>query len=460
MSRVVIAKKPDLTFLTINKNNQDLTSCPLPIIIKKGGNLDWEANYYLTQFGGGSNTYNISPKATTVEKKAYSLNMFCQFIEDYTTKLKEINDSTLYDYVELLKQRNVTDKTIISHVRTALAYIVHLSHLNPDWNLSTSKQETKRKYGVHYIIKKYNSGRFEKEYLYHRCLDGLINISAVAEFIHDDQFAKWLDAINVTKIHPEPNDFIIYRWQAFGTLLDMTGSRISEIHKITKTMIKKAAKDLLDPSAKHILRNIPITKGKYKGKTRQVPVTKEDLQIILLYLDLVEEKFPNIKHDAIFVDLNTGAPLKQSYLKNYARKVINNSPYAKELRNIVNHSFRHRFITLHIAKSIMKISKFGSFTNILTVAANACRKITMHASNATLSHYIHLATEINEENLFEHQELAKVSSQVRIKLNKMINVSKMLKMKEIDETEALKQLLLEINTLKKLSLESTPEIAF
>jgi len=42
----------------------------------------------------------------------------------------------------------------------------------------------------------------------------------------------------------------------------------------------------------------------------------------------------------------------------------------------------------------------------------------------------------------------------------MINVSKMLKMKEIDETEALKQLLLEINTLKKLNLESTPEIAF
>lgn len=460
MSKVIIAKSPNFTFLTINKKSKESSSCPLPIIIKKDGSLDWDANYYLTEYGGGANVYNISPLATTVVKKAYNLNLFCQFIEDFSTNLPSINDSTLYQYVESLKDRGVTDQTIISHIRTALSYIVHLDHLNPEWNLATNEKKQKSQYGVHYTIKKYRSGKFEKEYLCHRCLDGLINIAAVAEFIHDDEFDKWLDAINVTKLHPKLNDSIIYRWQALGTLLDITGSRISEVHKITRTMIKKAAYGLLDPNQKHTLRNIPITKGKYKGKTRQIPVTKEDLQIILLYINLVEDKFPNIKHDAIFVNLESGAPLKQSYLKNYARKVINNSPYVRELRHIVNHSFRHRFITLHIAKAIMKMAKYGSFSNILKVAADACRKITMHASNTTLSHYIHLATEINERNSDGYQGIEKISSQVRIKLKKMLNVSKRLQIKEIDETEALKLLLLEINNLKKFGLENMSEIGF
>jgi integrase len=460
MSKVIIAKKPDLSFLTINKKNKESSSCPLPIIIKKDGSLDWDANHYLTEYGGGPNVYNISPLATTVEKKAYNLNLFCHFIEDCSPNLSDINDSTLYQYVESLKKRCVTDQTIISHIRTALGYIVQLDHLHPEWNLATHEKKPKDQFGVHYTIRKYRLGKFDKEYLNHRCLDGLINIAAVAEFIHDDEFEKWLDAINVTKLHPELNDSITYRWQALGTLLDITGSRISEVHKITRTMIKKAAYGLLDPATKHTLRNIPITKGKYKGKTRQIPATKEDLQIILLYINLVEDMFPNIKHDAIFVDLESGAPLKQSYLKNYARKVLNNSPYGKELRHIINHSFRHRFITLHIAKAILKMSKYGSFSNILEVAANACRKITMHASNETLSNYIHLATEINERNNDEYQGIEKISSQIRIKLKKMLNVSKRLQINEINETEALKLLLLEINKLKKFGLENMSEIGF
>ena len=236
--------------------------------------------------------------------------------------------------------------------------------------------------------------------------------------------------------------------------MEITGSRISEVNQITKKMIKNAAADMLDLSAKHIIRDVKIAKGKYKGKSRNIPVTKEDLQVILIYLDKLEERFPDIKHDGIFVDAKTGQKLKQSYLKNYARKVINNSPHAQVLRHIVNHSFRHRYITLNIAKEISKLSKQGSFSNILSVAAEACRKLTMHASDKTLAHYVHLACEINEYNNLEDKSDETLSSHVRSRVAKLINISDKFESSLLTNSDALSLLLSEIRELKKLNIST------
>ena len=203
----------------------------------------------------------------------------------------------------------------------------------------------------------------------------------------------WYEAIETTSFHPNLDDFLIARWQAFITLQEITGSRISEVHKITRVMIKQAVKNLFNGKP-IVIKGIPILKGKYKGKTRNVQVDGESLQIVMLYIDMVEKKFEDIDHDFIFVNLTTGTPLSLSYLKNYAKKVINGSKYCNALRHLSNHSFRHRFITINVAKEIVKLSKSGSFSNILTVAANACRKISMHASNSALSHYVHLAADL------------------------------------------------------------------
>ncbi|SDK26405.1 Phage integrase family protein [Ferrimonas sediminum] len=441
MSTVEIARQPDLSFLITSKRKNEIDVCSLPLILKQDGKFDWDANSYLTNYGGGPKIFNIKPLATTVEKKAYNLNLFCTFLEGYQIELSEINDSILYRYVEYLKERRITDATIISHVRTALGYIAHLTQMHPAWNLSTNEEKPVHKYGVHYTTKTYKSGRINKDYLYHRCLDGLIHITTEAEFIHDHEYIKWLDAINCSTYHPTLNNFLVTRWQALATLLEITGSRISEAHQITRTMIKKASKSMMSSSATHIIRNIAIRKGKYKGKVRQVQVAKEDLQIILCHINMVEKKFPNTKHDAIFVDVNTGAQLKSSYLKNYAKKVINGSPYSIDLRHVTNHSFRHRFITLYVAKAIRKMSKYGSFSNILTVAENACRKITMHASNSTLSHYVHLATDLNYHEEFEGRELSSVSTQFRIRLRKMMKISEQYRLKEISESEALNSII-------------------
>ncbi|MBH0018712.1 site-specific integrase [Pseudoalteromonas sp. NGC95] len=418
-------------------------------MLKKGGSFDWDANSFLTEYSGGPQMYNVRPIADTVVKKAYSLNIFCNLLEDEKIKLHEINNATLYKYVELLKSRGVFDDTIQKHGRTALEYIQHLNKIYPLLNLATTEPDSLRKFNVHIEIKKYKNGSIEKKYLHHDSLNGLIHIASEPEYVRDHELIMWLDAINCTTYHPTLDNFLISRWEAFTTLLEITGSRISEVHQVTRTMIKEAASSLFENEKMPIIRNIPIKKGKYKGHKRSVQTTSEDIQVILLHISAIEKKFTKMDHDSIFVDSNTGTQLKPSYLKNYAKKVINHSKYKNALSHLSNHSFRHRFITLHIAKAIKQLSSSGSFSNILNIAATACRKVTMHASNSTLSHYVHLASEYNIKNEIISSELINASTQIRIRIKKMLMTSKLLNSKKINETEALASLLSTLNEFKK-----------
>jgi integrase len=450
MSKVIIAKQPNLTFLATSRRTEQKNNCPLPIIFNSSGCFDWDANSYITDYSGGSQTYNIKPLAGTSVKRAYSLNLFCSFLEDKSTKLYEINNSSLYKFIDSLKERGINDDTIISHGRVALDYINHISKIYPEFCLSTCENDPIKKYKVHYTNKTFKIMGREYKYLHHRSFDGLIHISAEAEYVHDYEYIQWMDAIHCTTYHPRLDEYIISRWQALSTLLEITGSRISEIHKITKTMIINSAKNILDSDNKKIIRNIPITKGKYKGKTRNVKTTSEDIQIVLMYLKLTEKKYPNIKHDYIFVDLHSGEPLKASYLKNYTKKVINGSKYCRKLRHLTNHSFRHRFITLNIAKAIKKMSASGSFSNILSVASTACRKLTMHASNSSMANYVHLASEYIEES--DQSDFSEFSSHIRSRISKMILITKSLQSKAINDKEALDSLVYTVNELMGLHI--------
>ncbi|VEL97175.1 phage integrase family protein [Alteromonas sp. 76-1] len=451
MSYVMTAKSPCLDFLITSQRRNEKHDCSLSLIMKKGGGIDWHANAYLTKLGGGAQIFNIRPLAPTVTKKAYSLNIFCSFLEDKKISLSDINDSALYQFIGVLKDRKIADETVLTHARVALGYVIFLSDENPHWKLATEEKDTVRAYSVHYSEKKFKAGNREITYVDHVSFAGLISIAVDVEYIHDHEFVLWLDAINESTYHPELNEFLIYRWQAFSTLLEITGARISEVHQITKSSVENASKSLLN-SKKCVLRDIPILKGKYKGKKREVEVTGDDLQIIMYYLKLVENTFPNQNHDAIFVDARSGKPLAKSYLKNYAKKVINASKYKEELRHVTNHSFRHRFITMNVAKAIKKLAASGSFNNILSVAATACRKVTMHASNATMARYVHLASELNHQSTQLDSVLLAMSSQVRIRMIRMINISKSLKAKKIDETEAIQSLLTNIDEIAKFDL--------
>ncbi|MGR5379983.1 site-specific integrase [Vibrio harveyi] len=440
MSKVILSNNPDLSFLPSFKEEKE---CVLPIILKQNGHFNWEANSFLTEYGGGYLTYNVKPKYNTIVKKAYCLNIFCSFMEKENIKLNEVSDSTMYLYIKSLKKRKCNDETIIKHGRTALEYIINLSQNNPDWKLAS--QVGTSEYGIHYSLKKYRHGGINREYPYHSSFNGLIHIRREAEYVRDHELSMWYEAIETTSYHPNLDDFLIARWQAFITLQEITGSRISEVHKITRVMIKQAVKNLFNGKP-IVIKGIPILKGKYKGKTRNVQVDGESLQIVMLYIDMVEKKFEDIDHDFIFVNLTTGTPLSLSYLKNYAKKVINGSKYCNALRHLSNHSFRHRFITINVAKEIVKLSNSGSFSNILTVAANACRKISMHASNSALSHYVHLAADLinsDKNNVLE----APLSYEATF-LQSLISVKELHDMGKIDDKDALYSFLNIANNFK------------
>ncbi|WP_252735275.1 site-specific integrase [Vibrio splendidus] len=429
LSKIIFANNPDLSFLSSFREESNIS---LPIILKNDGTFDWEANSFLTKCGGGSLTYNVKPLAKTVVKKAHSLNIFCSFLDNKMISLHDISDSTMYLYIKSLKSRSCNDDTIIKHGRLALEYIIYLSQNHPEWNLASQKEEYI--YKVHYLIKKYRHGSIQREYLHHNSLDGLIHIKSEPEYVRDHELILWYEAIETTSFHPKLNNFLIARWQAFIALQEITGSRISEVHKITRTMIRDAAKNLLSEKA-IVIKNIPILKGKYKGKTRNVQVDSDNIQVIMLYIDMVERNYQDMDHDSIFVNLATGSPLSLSYLKNYAKKVINNSENCNALKHLSNHSFRHRFITIRIAKEIIKLSGSGSFSNILTVAANACRKVSMHASNNTLSHYIHLAADLISNH--KNRIMTENSSYKDEFIENLISVNKLHSNRKLSDKEAL-----------------------
>ncbi|WP_427030104.1 hypothetical protein [Halomonas sp. H2] len=450
MSKVIIAKEPNLSFLLTSRKITDKTSCQVPLILKKNGQLDWDANAFITYIGGGAQVYNIKPFASTVIKKAYNLNIFCSFLEYENTSISEVNDSNLYEFVDYLKDRGVADSTIITHVRLVLKYIAFYSNQHPEAMLATYDKNEAADYKVHIGEKIFRKGYREIKYLTHHCVEGLIHIDAGIEYIRDHELEKWLDAINCTTFHPEIDDFLLSRWQALTTLLEITGSRITEVHRTKRSSVKAAAAHLLDFKKAPVIRNIPIVKGKYKGKTREVRVTHDDIQILLWHIDLMEQKFPSITHDSIFVDSRNGNALKPSYLKNYAKKIINESKYSRDLRHITNHSFRHRFITLTVAQELKRLGSTGSFQNILTVAATACRKITMHASNDTLSRYIHLASELIHLESIDTVREDGASTQIKVRIHQMLKIADYYNSNEISDKEALNSLLTTISELRRL----------
>ena len=93
------------------------------------------------------------------------------------------------------------------------------------------------------------------------------------------------------------------------------------------------------------------------------------------------------------------------------------------------------------------IAESGSFSNILSVASTACRKVTLHATNQTLSHYIHLATEYNTENSRDALGLDNVTTQFRIRIKNMLTTVKKLDHEQIDEKQALVELLNSLTSL-------------
>lgn len=417
MSYVYIAKSPDLSFLRMSPNG----NFKYPFILNSDKTFNWDANRYLMHFAGSAVNYGIKPQPDTVVDQAYSIGIFHEFLNNKNTSIYSMNDEGLFDLVDYLKSRKIDNGTIKRHFRIAIAYLIHIQKINPELFLVTETEEDASKYSIHVVKEFMKKGNRTIHFFNHPSISSLTTIEVEVEYIRDDEFLDWLDAIHDTSIHPTPSEFIVSRWEVISYLLDGTGSRISEISKLTRSMIKNSYKPLVSADENVILYEVPINKGKYKGKTRNIPIPNGTLQLIMSHIEEIEEKWPELNHDYLFVNAETGQPLSGAYLKNYTLSVIKHSSFAQSLAHVNNHSFRHRFITLNIAKTLEKFNLGGTFSNILTVAATAVRKLTLHASNETLSRYVHLAQDYNRRKSIEETHVSTPLKMKILELKRIMN---------------------------------------
>lgn len=397
MSAIIVARNPVLNFIVVGKSRDREGNFSLPVIVGRSGTFNWECNAYLTYYGGGSSSYNRKPLYSSVLKAAYSIGLFADFLDILDRSVWSTNDSTIYEFVKSLKERDIHDRSILTHGRRVLRLLRFLQTLDSDAALITKDRDPPLRFQVHYVSRHIVIEGRSVEQISHRAFDALSPIDVEHDFIRDEELEWWLDAINATKFHPSPTRFIVNRWLAFTLLLEISGSRISEVHSISRRSIKNfyLSSKSTDDFVK--LGDIPVLKGSAKGRTREVVVPRISLQVIYSHVLETEEAFPQITHDAIFVNSDDGSALMGSYLKNYAKKVIRGSPFRARLGHVTNQSFRHRFVTLAIAKEMAKLGENGSFSNILAVAAQVCLKLTLHASKGTMARYVHLASTLNAD---------------------------------------------------------------
>lgn len=443
MTDTRIAKNPDLHFLQLTPD-QDFD---YPYILDKNGKFDWEANLYLVDYSGSNLTYGIRPQPSTIVAHSRSISILLSFIEDKSSlTLFSFKDEHFYEFVKYLESRKIDNGTIKIHCRKAIDYFLYLQEKYTDLNLITDKSSSDKKYQIHVTKKSFNAGGKIKEYYDHKSFDGLIKVTEEIDYIRDDEFIDWLDAINHTKIHPTPSKIIKLRWESISYLLDATGSRISELVKFTRSMFKSAYSPLADADGEVDISSIPVNKGKNKGGFRTIPISNGVIQLVMSYIDTIEAEWPDMHHDQLFVNAENGKPLTGGYLKNYSLSVIKNSKYSVRLKHVNNHSFRHRFITLNIARKIKEYASNSPFTNLLSVAMNAVRKLTLHASASSMSTYVHLAQDYNNRYRLKNEH-AQISTLVKTELKKLKRIQKQFESGNISEKNAFESMMKVVSSI-------------
>ncbi len=437
MSAIRIAKTPDLHFLKVTPNHD----FEYPYILDKNGNFDWEANLYILQYSGSNSVYGIKPVSSTVVAHARSISILLSYIENQPSlNLLNFNDEEFFRFVKHLNGRKVDSGTVKTHCRNAIEYFFYLQKKYPELTLITDKSINKVRYQINVSKHYFNAGGKLKDYYDHKSFEGLIKITEEVDYIRDDEFIDWLDAINCTKEHPNPSYIIKNRWEVLSYLLDATGARISELADFTRSMFKLAYSPLKDADEEVEIGSIPVKKGKYKGNFRKIPISNGVIQLVVSYINAIEAEWPDMDHDKLFVHAENGRPLTGGYLKNYTLSIIKQSDYAKRLRHVNNHSFRHRFITLNVARAIQEKSSNTSFTNILPLAMNAVRKLTLHASDSTMSTYVHLAQDYNNKYRLKNEH-ANISALIKTELKKLKRIQKQFESGIISKENALENIL-------------------
>ncbi len=414
-----------------------------PLFFYETGNFCWELNDYIYHISGGKrNQYGVKPSVSTVCQKAERLNLFLEYIELKKKSFFDVDDEILSEYkkhITLRGNKEKRDSTITRHIRDILGFIEFLQYQNKDLFLFTVSDEQVSnvdseafRYQIH-AIQKYNF-HSKKTYLSHECIESLSDFKIEIDYIKDYEIDMWLEAINdVTD-----NQYIIDRWCFLTTLLEYTGSRISEIYDIKMA-------DIIASYEKNIPLKVPVGKKGTKGYGQHRHIHIPSTELSELYEFVIQTKnkvaeFGIELHECLFVDTDTGKPLSESYFNRLFELVIPKGKYKDKLRKLGFHSFRHRYFTKKMFDLLQ--ANNGRKPN-LKEAADELLLDSLHASINSLATYIHLAEDFDRPSLREEGQSRKEFRKEQSLVWKIKNILNQVDATEIcdeDAIEILRQL--------------------
>ncbi len=373
-----------------------------PLFFYENGNFCWDLNDYIYHISGGKfNKYGVEPSATTINNKAERLNVFLEYIELRSKSFFDVDDDLLTEYSIYIASRNDTEKRVSTterHIRDILNFIEFLQFQNKDLLFFTASDGQANnvdheafRYQVH-AIRKYNF-RSKKEYLSHECIEHLSDFSVEIDYIKDYEIEMWLDAIEDVTDNP----YLIDRWSNLTILVEYTGSRISEICDIEMS-------DIIASYERKTSLKVPVgKKGTHGyGQFRYIKIPPAELselyEFALETKNKIEEYGVEL-HECLFIDTDTGKPLKESYINSLYTDVIPESKYKNKLKKLGFHSFRHRYFT---KKMFELLQENNGRKPSLKEAAEELLLDSLHASTESLATYIHLAEDFDKP--FERKE--------------------------------------------------------
>ena len=440
---LLIANNPDLTELVCS--NSDTSK--YPFFLYQNRSICFELNDFIYFRAGGArlNHFGKRPTYGTLLAISRRLNVYLEFLEQENKTFYDVDDAVIFQYCKYYQEQrniNVADSTVKRAIRDILNFYVYLQDKNKDLKLITVSDENGNNiaadahdYKIH-VIRQFNPSS-KKNFYTHDCLVNKNNITESIEYIKSYEIEMWLEAIE----EHTRNEYIIERWYVYTSLLEWTGSRIEEIYELNlNDIITRYEAD--QPFRIRVGKQGTKGYGKYRYPDMPDSVFSEIYNFAIRTRDFINKSGRKI-HQCLFVDHESGEPLGFEYFRKMYYDVIKESRFSNELKGMSNHNFRHRYFTRLLHKLFLSNGRKLS----LQEAADEVKRDSLHASFDTLSTYLNLSYNFDEEdNVTESLSRKEIKEQK--KLAACINdIKEALTQGVINETEALENIFSATNGL-------------
>lgn len=431
--------KIDVKKVIYSRNSEDLLDSSL--FVYGNGSINWFATDFLMS--------SFIPEGSKNTVKG-QLRYFLEYLENYSqwqgctndwdpVPLGEVTDDHLFDFVNYIEEdlgigfRN----RIHVRLRTALKFMnfIQQTYSLDHCLMSVSPLDGKSvEYGS--INAEWRVNSHGRKYLYHESLPNFeeypsrnpITEEAI-ESIYNDLLEMYIN---------EPSDE--YKYQLLSVLtavLEKTGVRVSEAVLINTYAIEllrtqlnaksqsisieqliktnnlrenvedlKAAKAIYEKSkinkdkTKVIWLAIKTTKGAKKGKIRLVPITINTAELMVkFYDDYILEEFDRAdagltqvnrkQYNKLFIHPSSHLPMTGRMVSSMFYDVFTRKYKSKHKRT--PHLFRHRFISILVAKEAKRFNQSSGNEHIAKLIMKKIQGLTGHASLDTMIHYVDLA---------------------------------------------------------------------